>query len=52
MRFASFACPPDLVKPAMNTDWESIQPEINCVYPIHSGGEKKNILVKINVGGV
>lgn len=45
MRFTSFACHPDLVKLAMNTDWNSIQPELNCVCSIHSGekGEKKHI---------
>lgn len=41
MRFPSFACYPDLVKPAMSTDWESIQPEINSVCSIRSGELRK-----------
>lgn len=34
----------------VSTDWESTQPELNCVCSIHSG--KKIILAKINVGGL
>lgn len=52
MRFCSFACHSVSVKRIVSTDWESTQPELNCVCSIHSGREKKIILAKINVGGL
>lgn len=58
MRFYLICMSSSLVKRVVSTDWESTQPELNCVCSIHSGEEKKKekkkkiILAKINVGGL